>query len=344
MTWLAWRQFRTSAVVGGLALVVMAVLLAVTTHGAHALSCAAGGCPAQDGKIWRLSHDHLLQILSTLLVGLPAIVAVFWGAPLVARELESGTYRLAWTQSVTRTRWLATKLTLVGLAGAVVCGLLSAMLGWWSSAAVNRGRLAPDMFAERGIAPIGYAVFALALAVAAGVLIRRSLPAMAVTLVGFTAARMLMQYFVRAHLLPASHLTFPINRNSAIGIGLHQPSHQLSLQVQSASISHGWVFSTRVVDNAGHGPTAQFLQTACVKIIAPPGSAPGGPGAHQAPPAAVRGFQQCLTNVGQRYHELVAYQPASHYWGLQLIETAIFLALAGVLVGFTFWSVRRRLT
>jgi len=344
MTWLAWRQFRTSAIVAGLALAVMAVLLALTTHGAHALSCAAGGCPAPDGKLWRLSHDHLLQILSTLLVGLPAIVAVFWGAPLVARELENGTYRLAWTQSVTRTRWLAVRLALVGLAGAVLCGLLSAMLGWWSSAAVNRGRLAPDMFAERGIVPIGYAVFALALAVVAGVVIRRTLPAMLVTLVGFTATRMVMQYFVRAHLLPASHLTYPINGDSAIGIGLHQPSGQLSLQVQDASISHGWVFSTRVVDSAGHGPTAQFVQSACAKAIPAPGLAPPGPGAHQAPPAAVRGFQQCLANVGQRFHELVSYQPTSHYWGLQLIETAIFLALAGVLVGITFWSVRRRLT
>jgi hypothetical protein len=344
MTWLAWRQFRTSTVVAGVLLAVMAVLLALTTHGAHALSCAAGGCPAPDGKFWRLSHDHLLQILSTLLVGLPAIVAVFWGAPLIARELETGTYRLAWTQSVTRTRWLATKLAVVGLAGAVMCGLLSAMLGWWSSAAVNRGRLAPDMFAERGVVPIGYAVFALALAVAAGVVIRRTLPAMLVTLVGFTATRMLMQYFVRAHLLPASQLTYPINGNSAIGIGLHQPSGQLSLQVPHASISHGWVFSTRVVDSAGHGPTAQFLHSVCARVIQPPGAVPTGPGPHLAPPAAVRGFQQCLTNVGQRYHELVTYQPTSHYWGLQLIETAIFLALAGVLVGITFWSVRRRLT
>jgi hypothetical protein len=342
MTWLAWRQFRTSAVVAAIALAVMAVLLAITTHGAHALSCAAGGCPASDGKLWRLDHDHLLQILSTLLVGLPAIVAVFWGAPLVARELESGTYRLAWTQSVTRTRWLATKLALIGLAGAVLCGLLSAMLGWWSSAAVNRGRLSPDMFAERGIVPIGYAVFALALAVAAGALIRRSLPAMGLTLVGFTAARMIMQYFVRAHLLPARHLTYPIHRNSTIGIGLREPSGQLSLRVPHAAISNGWVLSTRVVDHNGHGPTAQFLQSACGRLIPPPTTSPTG--SHQAPPAAVHGFQQCLANVGQHFHVLVAYQPASHYWGLQLLETAIFLGLAGVLVGVSFWSVRRRLT
>jgi hypothetical protein len=344
MTWLAWRQFRTSAVVAGFALAVMALLLAITTHGAHALSCAAGGCPVTDGKLWRLGHDHLLQILSTLLVGLPAIAAIFWGAPLVARELESGTYRLAWTQSVTRTRWLATKLTLVGLSGAVLCGLLSAMLGWWSSAAVNRGRLAPSMFAERGIAPIGYAVFALALAVAAGALIRRTLPAMGVTLVGFTAVRMVMQYFVRAHLLPTRQLTYPINANSLIDIGLREPSGQLTLQVPHASISNGWVTSSRIVDSAGHTPSAAFVRTACAKAIQPPSAAPPGPGSHQAPPGAVRGFQQCLTNVGQRYHELIGYQPSSHYWGLQLLETAIFLALAGGLVAVTFWSVRRRLT
>ena len=194
MTWLAWRQFRTSAVVAGFALAVMAVLLAITTHGAHALACTGGGCPESDGKLWRLSHDHLLAILSTLLVGLPAIAAIFWGAPLVARELESGTYRLAWTQSVTRTRWLTTKLALIGLAGAVLCGLLSAMLGWWSSAAgVNRGRLAPDMFAERGITRRS-AMRSLPSPsrLLPGALIRRTLPAMGVTLVGFTAARMVI--------------------------------------------------------------------------------------------------------------------------------------------------------
>ena len=58
---------------------------------------------------------------------------MFWGAPLVARELETGTFRLAWTQSVTRTRWLAVKLALVGLASMAVAGLLSLILTWWSS-------------------------------------------------------------------------------------------------------------------------------------------------------------------------------------------------------------------
>jgi ABC-type transport system involved in multi-copper enzyme maturation permease subunit len=343
VTWLAWRQFRTSAVIAATTLVAIAILLGATTHGAHVLSCAAGGCPDSDGKLWHLSHDRLLQILSTLLVALPAVIGVFWGAPLIARELESGTYRLAWTQSVTRTRWLATKLVLVGIAGAVLCGLTSGMLGWWSSKAINRDRLAPAMFAERGIAPIGYALFALALAVAAGVLIRRTLPAMAVSLVGFTGVRMIIQFFVRAHLLSPSHLTYAINANSAIGIGIREPSGQLSLQPVHESVGSGWAFSTRIVDKFGHGPTSQFIRSACGKLPGPPSAGPNGPGTHQAPPAAVHSFQHCLASVGQRYHEVVTYQPNSHYWGLQLLETAIFLAMAGLLVGVTFWSVRRRL-
>ena len=71
-----------------------------------------------------LSHDKFLRdLLGPLMLAVPALLGIFWGAPLVARELETGTYRLAWTQSVTRTRWLAVKVALVGLASVAVAGL-----------------------------------------------------------------------------------------------------------------------------------------------------------------------------------------------------------------------------
>ena len=132
---------------------------------------------------------------------MPALIGVFWGAPLVARELETGTYRLAWNQSVTRTRWLAVKLGLIGLAAMAAAGLLSLMVTWWSSPidqalaargpqrAQRRNRFAPLLFGARGIVPIGYAAFAFALGVTVGVLIRRTLPAMATTLAVFVAVR-----------------------------------------------------------------------------------------------------------------------------------------------------------
>ena len=112
---------------------------------------------------------------------------MFWGAPLVARELESGTYRLAWTQSVTRRRWLTIKVALVGVAALAVAGLASWLVSWWFAPldAINMNRFDPSVFGARGIVAIGYAGFAFALGVAAGALTRRTLPAMAATLVGF---------------------------------------------------------------------------------------------------------------------------------------------------------------
>ena len=63
---------------------------------------------------------------------LPALIGLFWGAPLIARELEAGTHRLVWNQSVTRTRWLAVKLGLLGLAAIAAAGLGSLAVDWWS--------------------------------------------------------------------------------------------------------------------------------------------------------------------------------------------------------------------
>ena len=58
-----------------------------------------------------------LQVaLITLVLVVPALIGMFWGAPLIAHELETGTFRLAWTQSVSRRRWLLVKMGLVGLA------------------------------------------------------------------------------------------------------------------------------------------------------------------------------------------------------------------------------------
>lgn len=104
---------------------------------------------------------------------MPGILGIFWGAPLLAREVETGTFRLAWTQSVTRTRWLAIKLAVIALTSMALAGLLALMLTWWASPidTVNMNRFAPGVFDQRGIVAIGYAAFAFALGVTAGVLI-----------------------------------------------------------------------------------------------------------------------------------------------------------------------------
>ena len=117
---------------------------------------------------------------------LPAVVGIFWGAPMVARELEAGTSRLVWTQSITRTRWLATKLGVAG-AGAVAVGLFGLVLTWWcgplddavakgygSNGLYSQPRLWPVLFGARGVVPIGMTVLALVIGVTLGLLIRRA--------------------------------------------------------------------------------------------------------------------------------------------------------------------------
>jgi ABC-type transport system involved in multi-copper enzyme maturation permease subunit len=331
VTWLTWRQFRTSVVVAMAGLAAVAILLAITPEGHQLARCAgADRCPFVENKVLGLSHAHLLQFLSTGLVGLPALVGVFWGAPIIAREFEAGTHRLVWTQSVTRGRWLAVKVGAVAVAGAAVCGLFSLMLTWWSPEATNSRRITPAMFAERGIVPIGYAVFALAVGVVAGLLIRRTVPAMATTLVAFLGARMAIQYLLREHLVSTKSGSLPIGSN----LGISQTPSGVSLDASAANIPNGWVTSSRFVDASGHAPTRAFIQHAC-HLPPDPGS---GTSANHV--KSLHGLDTCIRTVSARFHEVVTFHPASQYWALQLAETAIFLALAAAIIGLGFWRLR----
>jgi ABC-type transport system involved in multi-copper enzyme maturation permease subunit len=114
MTWLAWRQARAQALfaIGSVA-VVAAVLVATREH--------IASTPEEDLSTVYSS----LQLLGTVLIGVPAAIGAFWGAPLLARELELGTHRLAWTQGVTRGRWLGTKLVVLAAAAIVVTAALA---------------------------------------------------------------------------------------------------------------------------------------------------------------------------------------------------------------------------
>ena len=90
---------------------------------------------ARPPRLRSSSNDSSLRTwLGVLVIVVPGIIGLFWGAPLVARELEAGTFRLAWTQSVTRTRWLAVEARRrrPGVSMAVA-GLLSLMVTWWAS-------------------------------------------------------------------------------------------------------------------------------------------------------------------------------------------------------------------
>ena len=116
------------------------------------------------------SYDGELNLTQLLVIAAPGLIGIFWGAPLIARELETGTDQVAWNQSVTRTRWLAVKLTGVGLAAIAAAAVLSYLLTWWAGPLdhINGSRFAAVTFASRDIVPLAYAAFAFALGTTAG--------------------------------------------------------------------------------------------------------------------------------------------------------------------------------
>jgi hypothetical protein len=351
VNWLSLRQFRTQSLVALAALAAVAVVLAATgPELAHAYSSLVKPCAALNNcdavKSAFLGKYALLQELSLVLEAVPGLLGVFWGAPLVARELESGTYRLAWTQSVTRTRWLVTKLAVVGLASVLVVGLLTLMVGWWSSPLdlVTAHRFGAGAFGQRGVAPMGYAAFAFALGVALGLVIRRTLPAMAATLAVFTAARVVVTLWVRPYFLPPVHLASAINpRNMGFGSSGSGP---MTLQPQPPNLPNAWVYSVDLVNKAGHA-LGSYVTTLCPAVAAGSGGDSGtrsnGSGTAQVPQRAEDALHACVAKVAATYHQVVTYQPASRYWTFQWMETGLFVTLALLLAGGSVWWVRRRL-
>jgi ABC-type transport system involved in multi-copper enzyme maturation permease subunit len=116
MMWLTWRQFRAQAIVATTGLALMVVLLTVTgMRLAHQFDLTGiPGCQAHGNcellasnfmtTLRGSSYQAVFLFTTVLIYAVPALVGVFWGAPLITREIETGTLRLAWTQSVARTR------------------------------------------------------------------------------------------------------------------------------------------------------------------------------------------------------------------------------------------------
>ena len=356
----AWAQARTQTAVAVAALAAVAILAAITGprllhfYDTIVATCGSRNDCASATTAFLSSYRLMQTILPPVLLVLPALIGAFWGAPLVARELENGTFRLVWTQGVTRQRWLAVKLTLAGLASMAVAGLLSLILTWWFSPIdrVQLNQLSPAMFGVRGIAPIGYAAFAFALGVAAGAIIRRTIPAMAATLVVFAGVRFAFTLWVRPYLIAplrvTSALVMPAQSGPAPPLGAGAVKHgDLVISDQTLNRAGQVIGANGGVGPDGdigirvtHGVPSLVGVGACPNKFPPLGGGLRGSGTQ--PPADFNAaVQECMNRLGVR--QVVTYQPLSRYWPLQWEETLIFTGLALILVGVCFWQVRRRL-
>ena len=323
-----WLRFRAQALVALGALAVLAAVLLVTgIRLADAYDTAVAACKLHNDCAQALelfpSNGYLTasNLLHPLVIAVPCVLGMFWGAPLAAREFETGTFRLAWTQGVTRTRWLAIKIGFVGLFSMAVAGLLTLMATWWFSPfdSASMDRLNPANFHSEGIVPVGYAAFAFALGFAAGVLIRRTLPAMAVTLVIFTAAQFAVPVLVRPHLIAPVQTSSALSMGAVVEMGSSDGGN-LFVMAQPA-IPGAWILSDQIVTPAGRPASTEPATEAC-----------GG----QSP--AIHACPDYINSLHLR--ETVTYQPLSHYWPLQWCETAIYFAVALILAGLCFLRIR----
>ena len=344
----AWLQARGQTLVGAGALAALAVATAIVgVHLSHLHSSLVSGCQ-QHGDCGIavsefLSHgnffEHVLDIVAQVAAPL---LGVFWGAPLLARELESGTHRLVWTQSVTRSRWLITRLAIVGLATAMLAGLLTLAITWFyrdiDPLASNRYAV----FDARDVVPIGYAVFAFALGVLLGAIIRRTVPAMAATIVGYVGARVAITLWVRPHLLTPVHKAMGLLSG---GFGFEIMNGSARMVAKGAPPSNAWRLSSHIVTSSGHVASSSqlsaFLQQHCAKLTTLPPPTVTGRVAKQGGNPAI--FQACGNRAARVFHLLVTYQPANHYWPLQWLEVGIFVALALLAAAGAYWWVTRRI-
>jgi hypothetical protein len=342
MIWLTWRQYRLHvAVVYSALLAFAAALLLTGPHLADVYAEDAGTFLDWVGA--QRSDRNLYTIGTTAGFVVPALLGAFWGAPMIARELEAGTHRLVWTQGVTRDRWLTAKLGLGLLGVMTAAGIMSLGLTWWAhpiDKAVNAGgdansifdvaRISPEVFAARGLAPIGYAAFAFALGVLAGAILKRTVPAMAVTLAAYVLLQVLMPGLVRDHLVAPVDARAEITADSLHGIRGRGPDRIDALDIE-LDRPGAWVLSNRTVDASGKA--VQSFPSWVATCLPPPGVPPDEAGPEQ---------QSCFDRLASEgYRQQPTYHPASHYWALQWRETGVLLSGAALLAGATFWRVRR---
>jgi ABC-2 family transporter protein len=291
MTWVTWRQHRgqasaSLAVLAGLAVALLLVSAPMRSAfredgitGCVATNLQAGSCQNAISAFmnsWGFTYNQALIALMIV----PGLIGVVIGAPLLGRELEQGTWRMAWSQTVPRTRWLAVKLALV-TSGLIVFGAAATAVFTWYRAPMDQltGHFTEAAFDFEGLSLTASLLCAFAFAVLAGLVTRRSIAAMVTAFLPWLVLRGIVDFFLR------QHYAQPLTRHLAT----------------SASIQFG-PNSTSMTGNLGDWVLGASRTSGYVSVV---------------------------------------YQPASRFWGFQLIEAGIYLALAAAALGAAVWLVRR---
>ncbi len=323
MAWVIWRQHRVAlggaaALLGGLA--VWLWLIGLQAHRAYttAADChpaSSSACGILVGAF--ISHMSGAENIAIVLQVVPALIGAFVGAPVLAREMETGTFRYAWTLGFGRWRWALAKLVSLGIAVAVAAGAFSLLFSWYYQpffAQTFSGNVqipfGTTVFDLRGVAFAGWTLAAFAIGALAGMLIRRVVPALAVTLAVYTGLAVAAGAYLREH-----YMTPLLLKNGS-------------------PPSSAWIISQQWYGKNGQpvpGTTlAQALQQGAPQL------AGGGKGGIPESPFV----NQWLVQHG--FTLWTTYQPGSRFWPFQWIEGGWLLALSALLIAAAVWLVRRR--
>ena len=223
MIWVSWRQHRSQAITGlgllcALAVYGLVLGLQMRTSFSHnnLATCLAhslgASCPNSVVNFDN-SFGSLVNIgFWSVLLLLPGLIGAVVGATVLGRELEMGTWRLAWSQTVPRTRWLAIQLAVVAT-GLVVLGAAMTLVITWYRAPMDRltGHFIHNAYDYEGLVFTAYILFAFGLAVLFGQLLRRTIPAMLSALVPWLAVRLVVEFLLRPHFMTPLKLTRTIS-------------------------------------------------------------------------------------------------------------------------------------
>ncbi|MGO4455733.1 ABC transporter permease [Streptomyces sp. M-16] len=311
--WLAWRQQRLMILAGAAVLVACTAWVVYRRSEMVSLIDATGWvpCPGWNGGCESPATFQIMdgnstgiRALGTLGLALPTLIGVFWGAPLIGRELETGTIKPALTQGVGPRRWFAARFGLAALFTLLASTVIAALVAWWWAPIANTldGPYwhDPSIYNATGPASVACALFALTVGTLAGLLVRRVLPAMGAALVAIGTVMTFVTYFRRSWIDPETRITPGMTPKRPVG----------------SAWSTG-EFGYLTPDGREHS-IWNVCQTSGEEL------------------------RQCMAEHGfvARYHKVY---PSGDFWTFQWIDTALYAGGAVLLLTVTVVLLRRRI-
>ncbi|WP_433177751.1 hypothetical protein [Actinoallomurus sp. CA-150999] len=318
LAWVTWRQHRFACYIllgmlaGFAVLMVAGGLQARSAYDQLGLGrCASFAGDRCEHLRMELFNWYPQQLPFLFLLLLPAAFGAITGGPLIARELETGTYRFAWTQGAGRTRWLLTKLFLIAVMLVAVAEAYGALYTWYTAPldhVMHFGFGDYLRFELEGIVFPVQTLLAFTAGVFAGLLTRRTLVAVGAVFLGVSGLVLALVFKLRRY-------------------------YMTPLVTAGRTGPRDWVVGRAYVDPNGHLLDTGNSHILFTKYLAQLPSSSDG--------ISSVSYRDWL--LARHYTIVTSYHPAGRFWTFQFIEAG-WMGLLILLLGIaTVLLIRRRI-